>query len=357
MTMILAFVAGHRMFAISDMMISGSADDPMVGQVRSPLTNVPYKDTRVPVVGTVQKSVLFGAKHALLWAGSKVVAEVVAKELEPALKADPLLRIDDFVKGLGLTEGEVAGSAFILMYSGERLQTTYINCQSRQKEKYALVGAGTGIWDFVDDIQPGGFTSEPMPEGGDWPHLLSHMALAIVREDNTRGNVDYGYGSWFEILDFDHTLPGGGRFIKEPYAVQSWLYRDGRLHPRKTLFSQYRGLNLAVTRVDTPRNGPPKEAMYGYSDFLGRGGAITSARIQAWRRARLWPRYHFHVINDPATKEIATVVAFSTHHQKRFGLLPNGLVISDDFARELFEFWQMRGQGDFARRRSGMPLL
>lgn len=281
------------LFAASDILVSRPAKSD------SPAILIPFREQPLQhvsggyaLVGTMQKSVIFG-RTMVSFADSVAVAKAVIDRIR-AVSRDGQDQIDLFkvLSDSGLSEAELKQVALIYYYNSPDpvLDRTAWNCEQLEVPGAdAIVGAGSGLWNFFENLDYKADDGMPSHEAV-LATFLAKMSVHPTYKSNSTESLDHLYGGWFEVAYRDKET-----FTKVPYAVRFWAKQGDILFSGGPIYiGWYRDNTLNVTRIQlVERAGVRSDTQSNFvvPDFLNRdhgGPPVGTIR----------PYFIMHIVHD-----------------------------------------------------------
>lgn len=280
MTLIASIQRTEGILTVSDVMLSAErrgvrpdVDLPLRGQnlFRS-LDASRGAETILSPVGVIQKTVLLEPNGVALWAGSRIIAYAVIKQLAADYAQGKDSTLDEVIQSLAISQSDAEQISIIAFLDhGDRIVQRVLNAERLERPSGSIVHAGTGSYPAILDIDDGALGCGI----DDFRRTyLDRLMMMLSGELITQINADFSFGGWFELAE----LEVGGTFSKTPYAVKLWLVNGSKVSDGPAFVSGYVGHDLMIFYLD--RMAPTARAPYFVPDFLRRSGH-TSWRGQA----------------------------------------------------------------------------
>lgn len=258
------------------------------------------------VVGLVQKTAIAG-RTAMMWSGTKVVAELVFKRLlEMSDWGNVYTPLDDVLDSLSLNESERSSVSLQTLFCNG--PNKLISCghhmlqwqdPARTKSNARVVSAGSGSWDFLVNAE-----YERRPTDHPLVYDLIHRAAMRTIEPflGDKRIFHYLYGGWFETAAVDNE-----RFHKLKTAIKFWVrspdssdYNEGG----PMIFSDYQDHELILRIFGLSSQGKTIRVMR-IPDILART-RLTTEQLEK-KQVDFSPDLFIHVLMDQDGNHISNL--------------------------------------------------
>jgi hypothetical protein len=275
MTLIASIQRPEGILTVSDVMLSAErhssqpgVDLPLRGQNSFRPSDLNRSAREIPsVVGMSQKTVLLEPNGMVLWAGSKIIASAVIRELAAALAQGQCPTLQEVIQHSEISQSEADQISIIAFIDhGDTIVQQLLNAERLERPFGSIVHAGTGSYPGVLDIDDDALEDDIV---GYHRSYLNRLMMMLSGELITQGNADFSFGGWFELAQ----SKSDGTFAKTPYAIKLWLVSGHKVADGPALVSGYIGRDLVVFQLD--RNTPTARSPYFIPDFLRRSGRTS----------------------------------------------------------------------------------
>jgi hypothetical protein len=323
LTLIASFQRPEGIVTISDVMLSIERAAGPSSQVEFPL-RMPHlfqpfdasvsKDVVSSPVGMAQKAVMLEPNGLVLWAGSRIVAASLIKDLALASNQISPPSLEWVIEHSGVSKAEADQVSLITFLDRGNSIVQYVhNTQSIERPFGRIVHAGTGSYPGILD-----FDDQDRSAEIDAFHrgYLHRMMLMLAGELITQENAYFSFGGWFE---FAQSGPGG-LFSKTAYAIKLWLVDGDQIGDGPGLLSGYVGHDLLIFQLNRSVGAAPRP--YLIADVLNR-----SAR-RGWEGEAPDREHDFevHVVHFNDLKRTAYVVLTGQHRAITCEVRPDSLI-------------------------------
>ena len=335
---LIASIAGLYFMGVSDTLISSDANRRPAPEVLLPLFDSEQRVQHAgsSVVGLAQKAILFDSRTLFMWAGSKVVAESVARTVNELVLSGAKFDFYRVIDNMGLLHSELDSVSLIFH---RHLDNLKIDRKSHGVKVIHHDGdvihfSGSGLFDFADSTSVA-VGNAPLDGNLHFIHKWIARTLdAIMREAFSGEPLEFMYGGWFEFVLND----AGDTFVKVPYLIKFWTLTQNHLDETlPSIFSWYNNDHLFIRRAMSHRYN-----VCVVSDPLKR--KPLSDTLDPWKPSQE-PSFQIHVVQMPEKNATKIFIQSQSAQKYRLRVRDGGVGVDVEYDQSLIEEFEQAFQG------------
>lgn len=304
MTLIASFQRPEGIVTISDVLLSSerarppaAIDLPLRSRNLFHVSQEPASANFVSLpVGMAQKAVLLEPNGLVLWAGSKVIATSLIRDIAHASIQGRVPSLDEVIAQSGISRREADQVSLIAFLDRGDAIIQHVHQTERTERSFgSVVYAGTGSYPGILDFDDPHQSSDI----GDFRRgYIDRLMLILAGELITRENGLFSFGGWFELA----SLATDGNFEKTSYAIKLWIVDGEQMCDGPGLISGYVGHDQVIFQLN--RSAKSASRPYLIPDLLRR------SRRAIWQGEAPNREHEFeiHVVHFNDLKRTAHVV-------------------------------------------------